>query len=156
MEGLVSRKASWKRRGFLHSPERGQNLNSQPSEAEGPASWRATQAEMEEGIPTELLEEVEPWARWVRPINLPCQPTPWGPVTAPTLLLGSPPPEALLFPPLGLWPPPEYLIRSHPRWSLETTSWLHPEVRGAPALPTGTHGPEYCRDHLLCCPSSEG
>lgn len=74
MEGLVSGKASWKRRGFLHSPERGQNLNSQPSEAEGPASWTATQAETEEGIPAELLEEVEPWAHWVRPITLPASP----------------------------------------------------------------------------------
>lgn len=110
MEGLASGKASWKRRGFLHSPERVQNLNSQPSEAEGPAGWRATQAETEEGIPAELLETVEPRARWVQPTNLARQPTPWGPVTAPTLLLGppgSPPPEALLFPPLGLWSPPE-------------------------------------------------
>lgn len=110
MEGLVSGKASWNRRGFLHSPERGQNLNSQPSEAEGPAGWRAMQAETEEGIPVELLEKREPWARWLQPVKLPLQPRPWGPVTAPTLLLGpsgSPPPEALFFAPLGLWSPPE-------------------------------------------------
>ena len=68
------------------------------------------QAETEEGIPVELLEKEEPWARWLQPINLPHQPRPWGPVTAPTLLLGpsgSPPPEALFFAPLGLWSPPE-------------------------------------------------
>lgn len=109
MEGLVSGKASWNRRGFLHSPERGQNLNSQPSEAEGPAGWRAVQAETQEGTPAELLESGDPGPAGFN-IKLPLQPRPWGPVTAPTLLLGpsgSPPPEALFFAPLGLWSPPE-------------------------------------------------
>ena len=32
-------------------------MNSQLSEAEGPAGWRAMQAETEEGIPVELLEK---------------------------------------------------------------------------------------------------
>ena len=67
------------------------------------------QAGAEEGTPAALLEQGEPWARWLQPINLPRQPRPWGPEMAPTLLLGppgSPPPEALLFTPLGLWSPP--------------------------------------------------